>query len=90
MTDGTIHEFQPRFDGFSADLLHLFLVAQPFDVLVRAEFEIDLVRVIDEFLRKIVSYEFGQLAAHLVGKGPPRRKGKVCRPRTRPLPKSPW
>ena len=64
---GTVHQLQPGFDGFAADLLHLFLVAEPLNVLVRAEFEVDLVRVVDEFLREIVPDEFGQFAAHFIG-----------------------
>ena len=68
MTDGAIHEFEPRFNRFFADFLDLVLVAEPFYVLVRAEFEINLVGIVDEFLREIVPYEFGKLAAHFVRK----------------------
>ena len=68
MADGAIHEFEPRFNRFFADFLDLVLVAESFYVLVRAEFEINLVGIVDELLREIVPYEFGKLAAHFVRK----------------------
>lgn len=69
MTNGTIHEFKSRFDCLFADFFHLIFVAQAFDMLVRAEFEIDFIRIVDEFLCKILSDEFGKRTAYFVGQG---------------------
>ena len=80
VADGTIHQLEPRADSLFSDLLDFLFVADAFDVLVRAEFEIDLVRVVDEILRLVPAYELGKLAAHL------RRKRKFAvrkRARTR-------
>ncbi len=69
MANGAIHEFKSRFNCLFADFLDLLFVAQAFDMLVRAEFEIDIIRIVDEFLRKILSDEFGKRTAYFVGQG---------------------
>lgn len=52
MANGTIHQFEPRLNGALADLLHLFADVQSFDMFVGAEFEIDLIRIVDGILRQ--------------------------------------
>ena len=42
---------------------------RPLDVLVRAEFKVDAVRVVDGLLRELLAYERGQVAAHFAGEG---------------------
>jgi hypothetical protein len=51
--DRAVDQLQTGLDGPFADLLDLIRVPDPFDMLIRAEGEIDLVGIIDQILRKI-------------------------------------
>ena len=66
MANGTIDEFKTRFDCLFTDFFDFIFVAESFDMLVRTEFEINFVGVIDKFLRLIRSDELRKLAAYLV------------------------
>ena len=65
VTDRAVDQTQPRADGARADLLDLLRILQPLDMLVRAEFEIDAVGVVDELLRLLLADECGQVAADI-------------------------
>ena len=66
MAYGAINELQACLNRFFADFFDFLLVSEPFDMLVRTEFEINFVGVIDKFLRLIRSDELRKLAAYLV------------------------
>ena len=68
MADGAVHQFQTRMDGVFADLLDVLTGVDALHMGVCAELQIDLIGVVDEFLRKLLPDEGGQVAAHLVGK----------------------
>ena len=69
MPDRAIHQFEARADGAPADLAHLFGVANAFHMAVRAEFQVNLVGVIDQLLSFVFPDERGKIPAHLMGKG---------------------
>ena len=64
VADGAVHEFEPRLNGAQADLLDFVARIQPFDVFVRAEFEIDLIGIVDGLLRERFADELGQISPH--------------------------
>lgn len=64
VADGTIDKLQPRLNGALADFLNLFADVEAFDVLVRAEFEINFIRIIDRILRQRLADQHGQVPAH--------------------------
>ena len=68
MANGAIHEFETCLNCFAADVLDLFFIAQAFDMLVRAKFEIYFVGVIDKRLCKLRSDELRKFSAHFIGK----------------------
>ena len=63
VTDRAVDQTQARADGTCADLLDLLRVLEPFDVLVRAEFEIDAVGIINEFLCLLLADKRRQVTA---------------------------
>ena len=65
VTDRAVDQTQARADGTCADLLDLFRVLQPLDVLVRAEFEIDAVGIINEFLCLLLADKRRQVTADI-------------------------
>ena len=69
VADGAVHQLQSRLNGVLADLLPLLVVAQPLDMLVCAEVQIDPIRVIDSLLRQLRGNEGRQIAAHLIAQG---------------------
>ena len=80
----TIDEFESRLDRFLADFLDLVLISESFDMLVRAKFKINLVRIVDEFLRKILADELRKFAADFMAQrefavGKRTRAGKTGR-----------
>ena len=84
MADRAAHEPQSRADGARADGLDLLGLDLALDVLVRAEFEIDTVRIFDGLLRRVRADERGQIAADLVAErklavGEGARAGKAGR-----------
>ena len=68
MADRAVHKAQISLDGVFADLLDLLAVADALNVRVCAEFEIDLVGIIDQLLRKCRADQIRQVAADLIGK----------------------
>ena len=66
MADGTVNKFKTRLDSVLPYFLDFVIVADTFYVFVRAEFKINLIRVINKFLGEILSDEGGQVAADLV------------------------
>ena len=66
VTNGAIDQFQSCLNCFFADFFDFFLVSETFDMLVRTEFEIYFVGVIDEFLRLILADELRKFAADFV------------------------
>ena len=69
MADGAIHQLQAGLDGPLADLLDLFRVAKALHMLIRAELQVDFVRVVDGLLGQILTDQAGQVAAHLIAQG---------------------
>ncbi len=69
VADGAVHQLQSRLDGPLADLLPVLRVLQTLDVGVRAEVQVDLVRIVDGLLGQIRADEGGQVPAHLVAQG---------------------
>ena len=67
MADGAVHQLQTRMDGVFADLLDVLTGVNALHMGVGAELQIDLIGVVDELLRKLLSDEGGQVAAHLIG-----------------------
>ena len=63
-----VHQFQPCLYRSFAYFLNRLSVADSFNMRVRAEFQIDLIRIIDRFLRKILADQFRQAAAHFIRK----------------------
>ena len=66
VADGAVHKLQARLNGTLADLLPLLFMLQALDMGVRAEFQIDLVGVVDGLLGQVLSDKSRQIAAHLV------------------------
>ena len=64
VTNRAIHQFESRLNGALADFLDFFARVQTFDVFVRAEFEINFIRIIDRLLREFFADELRQIAAH--------------------------
>ena len=69
VADRAVDELQAGLDRALADLLDGVLFAHALDVLVRAEFEVDRVGVVDQGLREIVADELRQVAADLGREG---------------------
>ena len=69
MADGAVHQPQPRLDGPLADGLDLIRVAQALNMGIRAEFQVDLVRIMDGLLDQVRPHQVGQIPAHLAAQG---------------------
>ena len=67
MADRTVHKAQICLDGVLADLLDLLAVADTLDVWIRTEFKIDLVGIVNQFLRKRRADQVRQITADLAG-----------------------
>ena len=69
VADRAVDELQAGLDRALADLLDGVLFAHALDVLVRAEFEVNRVGVVDQGLREVVADELRQVAADLGREG---------------------
>ena len=69
VADGAVHQLEARLDGPLADFLPVLRVFQALDVGVRAEIQVDFVRVVDGLLGQVRANESGQVPAHLVAQG---------------------
>ena len=67
--DGAVHQFQSCLNGPPPDLFHFLALLYSFHMLVRAEFQIDLICVVDHLLGKIFPDQRGQIPAHLTAEG---------------------
>ena len=67
VADGAVHQLQARVDGVLADLLDVLAGVDALHMGVGTEFEVDLIRVVDELLRELLADEAGQVAADLIG-----------------------
>ena len=68
MADRAIHQFEPRLNRTLSDFFHFFGYVDSFNVFVRAEFEVNFIRIVDRFLRQFFADEKRQIAAHFGGK----------------------
>ncbi len=66
MADRTINQFKVGLYSFKTDIFYIFRRFQPFDVRVRAEFEINFIGVVDDFLRPRRPYKFGEISPYFV------------------------
>ena len=65
MTDRTVYQLEPRLNRALADLLNFGSVADAFDALVCAEFQINFIRVINRFLCKLLPDQRGKVSADI-------------------------
>ena len=65
MAYGAVHQTQTRLDGPLAYLLDLLAAPDALNMRIRAEFEIDLVRIFYGLLCELFTYKLRELAAHL-------------------------
>ena len=66
MADRAVYQLQPRLDRALSDVLDLVRVAEPFDVRIRAEFQIDPVGIVDQLLRQSLADQGGKIAADFI------------------------
>ena len=69
MADRAIDQLEARLNRAAADFAHLFGVADPLNVAVRAEFQINAVGIIDQILRVLLADERREVAANLMREG---------------------
>lgn len=64
--DGTVHQLQSRLDCPFADLLALFRVLKTFDMGISAEFQVDLIGIMNGLLGQLRADQGRQITAHLI------------------------
>ena len=62
-----IHKFEARLNRTGADLADFLFVADTLYVLVGAELEVDLIRIVYRLLRQALANERGQVSANFAG-----------------------
>ena len=67
VADGAVNQLQTGLNGALADVLDVGAFVYALNLRVGAEFQIDLIGVVDQLLREILAYQVGQFAADLIG-----------------------
>ena len=66
VSNRAVHKLKPRLNGAKTNPLDLFRVVEPFNVLVRAEVEINPVGIFNHLLREIKADKLRQIAADFI------------------------
>ena len=69
VADWAIDQLQARLDSALADVLDVGAFVDALYLRISAEFQVDLIGVVDQFLGKVLTDQVGQFAADLVGQG---------------------
>ena len=65
----TIDQLQPRLYGTFPNLFHFLGIAYALHALIRTEFEIDFICIINGLLRQILTDKRGQVSSHITAQG---------------------
>ena len=66
MADRAVYQLQAGLNGSLTDIFYLLFLSNAFHLCIRAEFQIDLIRILNHFLGKVLSNQGWQISAHFI------------------------
>ena len=66
MADRAVYQLQAGLNGSLPDIFYLLFLSNAFHLCIRAKFQIDLIRILNHFLGKVLSNQGWQISAHFI------------------------